>query len=132
MIVSIAAAALAAQLSVAPESVATPVMPQTVQYGVPVRPPPCGHGWDLSARDGMCYPNGYLPPQDQAARQYRYYGGGYGGGRYSVPCGHGTDRDSRDGRCYPTGTVPPQFQSGRQQYYDDDGYYDRPRRYYRY
>jgi hypothetical protein len=80
----------------------------------------------------MCYPNGYLPPQDQAARQYRYYGGGMGGGRYSVPCGHGADRDSRDGRCYPTGTVPPEFQSGRQHYYDDGGYYDRPRRYYRY
>ena len=133
MIVSIAAAALAAQLSVAPGSAVAPVTPQAVQYRVPVHPPPCGHGWDLSARDGMCYPNGYLPPQDQAARQYRYYRGGYGGGMgggYSVPCGHGTDRDSRDGRCYPTGTVPPEFQSGRQQYYGD-GYYDGRRRYYR-
>jgi hypothetical protein len=131
MIVSIAAAALAVQLSmtpgsaVAPDSVA-PVLPQTVQYRVPVHPPPCGHGWDLSARDGMCYPNGYLPPQDQAARQYqqRYYRGG----RYPVPCGHGTDLDSRDGQCYPTGTVPPQFQEGRR--YGGGGYYEGRRRYY--
>ncbi len=40
-----------------------------VQYRVPRHPPPCGNGWDLSARDGFCYPNGYLPPQDQEARQ---------------------------------------------------------------
>ena len=76
MIVSIAAAALAVQLSMTPGSAVAPVLaqaalPQTVQYRVPVHPPPCGHGWDLSARDGMCYPNGYLPPQDQAARQYQ-------------------------------------------------------------
>jgi carbohydrate-selective porin OprB len=95
---------------------------QTVQYGVPVHAPPCGHGWDLSARDGMCYPNGYLPPQDQAARQYQR---SYRGGHYPVPCGHGTDLDSRDGQCYPTGTVPPQYQQGRQQYYGDR-YYRRP------
>jgi hypothetical protein len=69
--------------AVAPDSVA-PVLPQTVQYRVPVHPPPCGHGWDLSARDGMCYPNGYLPPQDQAARQYqqRYYTIGVA----AIPC----------------------------------------------
>jgi hypothetical protein len=83
------------------------------------------------ARDGLCYPNGYLPPQDQAARQYqhqRYYRSG----RYPVPCGHGTDIDIRDGLCYPNGTVPPQFQQGRQRYYGDDGYYERrpQRRYY--
>jgi hypothetical protein len=133
MIVSIAAAALAVQLSMMPGSAVAPVspqagsphaiLPQAVQYGVPAHPPPCGHGWDLSARDGMCYPNGYLPPQDQAARQYqRSY---RGGGRYPVPCGHGTDLDSRDGQCYPTGTVPPQYQQGRQQYYGDR-YYRRP------
>jgi hypothetical protein len=129
MIVSIAAAALAVQLSMAPGSAAAPVLPQTVQYRVPAHPPPCDHGWDLSARDGLCYPNGYLPPQEQAARQQRYYRGG----RYPVPCGHGSDVDSRDGRCYPTGTVPKQYQQGRQQYYGD-GYFQRPPRgryYYR-
>jgi len=105
---------------------------QRVQYGVPRHPPPCGDGWDVSARDGMCYPNGYLPPQEQAARQYYYRGGGYGYGRYPVPCGHGADVDIRDGQCYPNGTVPPQFQQGRG-YYGGD-YYDRGprRRYYRY
>jgi len=131
MIVSIAAAALAVQLSMMPGSAAAPVLPQAalpqaVQYRVPVHPPPCGHGWDLSARDGMCYPNGYLPPQDQAARQYQRH---YRGGRYPVPCGHGTDLDSRDGQCYPTGTVPPQFQEGRR-YYGGGGYEGRRRYYY--
>lgn len=95
-----------------------------IQYrGVPVRPPPCGHGWDLSARDGMCYPNGYLPPQEMDAYRRGYHrGGGYHhGGRYPVPCGHGADIDIRDGQCYPNGTVPPQFQEGR-----------RGPRYYRY
>jgi hypothetical protein len=129
MIVSIAAAALAVQLSMTPGSAVAPVLdapvlPQAVQYGVPARPPPCGHGWDLSARDGLCYPNGYLPPQDQAARQYPRYDRG---GRYPVPCGHGADLDVRDGQCYPNGMVPPQYQQGRQQYYGD-GYYQRPPR----
>jgi hypothetical protein len=131
MIISIAAAALAAQLSVTPEAAGTRVSPQTVQYHVPAHPPPCGHGWDLSASDGLCYPNGYLPPQDQFSRQYRR---SYrGDGRYPVPCGHGADVDSRDGQCYPTGTVPPQFQEGRQRHYGE-GYYRRPppgRYYYR-
>jgi hypothetical protein len=95
--ISIAAAALAVQLSMTPGSAVSPVSPQPVQYRVPVHPPPCGHGWDVSARDGLCYPNGYLPPQDQAARQYQH---NYRGGHYPVPCGHGTDVDSRDGRCY--------------------------------
>lgn len=132
MIAAIAIVAL--QLSqVAPATGAEPQVYQ-VQYGVPVRPPPCGHGWDVSARDGMCYPNGYLPPQEQSARQYQYRGHGYGGGyrRHPVPCGHGADLDVRDGRCYPTGTVPPQFQQGRQRYYGDDYHDRRPRRsYYR-
>ena len=128
MIVSIAAAALAAQFSMTPGAAAAPVLPQPVQYQVFAHPPPCGHGWDLSARDGLCYPNGYLPPQEQAARQYPRY---HGGGRHPVRCGHGADQDSRDGLCYPTGTVPPQFQAGRQHYYGD-GYYRRPppRRHY--
>jgi hypothetical protein len=127
MIVSIAAAALAVQLSLTPGSavapdVVAPVSPQAVQYHVPPHPPPCGHGWDMSARDGLCYPNGYLPPQEQAARQYPRY---YRGGRYPVPCGHGADLDVRDGQCYPNGMVPPQYQQGRQQYYGG-GYYRRP------
>ena len=126
MIVSIAAAALAFQVGTIPESaVAPPVLPQAVQYRVPAHPPPCGHGWDLSARDGLCYPNGYLPPQEQAARRYRPY---YGDGRYPVPCGHGADVDSRDGLCYPNGAVPPQYQEGRQRYYGDR--YRRPPQYY--
>jgi hypothetical protein len=83
MIVSIAAAALAVQLSMTPGSAVATVLPQAVQYRVPAHPPPCGHGWDLSARDGMCYPNGYLPPQDQAARQYQYQRY-HRGGRYPV------------------------------------------------
>ena len=130
MIISIVAAALALQLgATAP---ATPPGLQTVQYRVPVHPPPCGHGWDLSARDGMCYPNGYLPPQEMDAyrRGYDRGGGYYGGGRYPVPCGHGADIDTRDGQCYPNGTVPPQFQQGRQGYYGDDYYDRRPRRRY--
>ena len=73
MFKSIAGVALALQVG-APASIPPEGAPriQTVQYyRVPAHPPPCGHGWDLSARDGLCYPNGYLPPQDQAARQYR-------------------------------------------------------------
>jgi len=70
MIITIAASALAIQLNIMPVRVAQPLV-QPVQYGVPVRRPPCGHGWDVSARDGLCYSNGYLPPQDQAARQYQ-------------------------------------------------------------
>lgn len=90
---------------------------QQIQYGVPRHPPPCGHGWDLSARDGMCYPNGYLPPQEMDAYRRGYRGGGYHrGGRYPVPCGHGADVDTRDGLCYPNGMVPPQFQQGRRYY----------------
>jgi hypothetical protein len=114
-----------------PGSAVAPPLPQAVQYRVPAHPPPCGDGWDLSARDGLCYPNGYLPPQEQAARQYPQYN--RGGGRYPVPCGHGADLDVRDGQCYPNGTVPPQYQQGRQQYYGER-YYQRPpqgRYYYR-
>ena len=122
MIVSLAAAALAAQLSIIPNVAVAPVSPQPVQYRVRPYPPPCGDGWDLSARDGLCYPNGYLPPQDQAARQHYQRGG-----RYPVPCGNGSDQDSRDGLCYPTGTVPLQYQQGRQRYYGE-GHYRRPPR----
>jgi hypothetical protein len=114
------AAVLALQLGLVHNAIAPPKL--HVQYGYG-RPPPCGHGWDLSARDGLCYPNGYLPPQEQAARQYPRY---YRGGRYPVPCGHGADVDSRDGQCYPTGTVPPQFQQGRQRYYGERYYRRRP------
>jgi hypothetical protein len=138
MLVTIASLALALQLnSPAPLASGEPIV-QQIQYRAYPHPPPCGHGWDLSARDGLCYPNGALAPQDQAARQrYRgqryeergyggreYYGGGegygdrgYRGGRYPVRCGHGADLDVRDGQCYPNGTVPPQFQSGRQPRY---------------
>jgi hypothetical protein len=125
MIASIVGLALAAQITVASPSSPGPdtSLVQRIQYGVPVHPPPCGTGWDLSARDGMCYPNGALPPQEQSARRGYYYSGGcYGGGpvyrdgRYPVPCGNGADLDVRDGQCYPTGTVPPRFQN-RPRYY---------------
>jgi len=134
MILDLAAALLVAQLGVAPtfSGGAAPVF--QVQYGAYGHPPPCGHGYDLDARDGMCYPNGMVPQQFQTGRQYPGSGGYYGGGgrddydeddddggvaqRYPVPCGHGADLDVRDGRCYPTGTVPPQFQNRpRRDYY---------------
>lgn len=121
------AAALLTGQALPVQDVRPPV--EQVQYGVPRRYPPCGHGWDLSARDGMCYPNGVLPPQEMDAYRRRYHDGGgyqregyyrgggqYRGGRYPVPCGHGADLDIRDGQCYPNGTVPPQFQQGRRHY----------------
>jgi hypothetical protein len=120
MLSNIASIALALQLAApvnTPNEAASAV--HEIQYRVPVRRPPCGHGWDISARDGMCYPNGYLHPEEMDAYRRGYHrGGGYhGGGRYPVRCGHGADVDLRDGLCYPNGTVPPQFQSGRQGYY---------------
>lgn len=131
MIISINAAVLALHFLTAMTH-DTPSEYQAVQYRVPVHPPPCGHGWDLSARDGMCYPNGYLRPQEMDAYRRRYDRGGgyYRGGRYPVPCGHGADVDIRDGQCYPNGTVPPQFQQGRQGYYGDDFEPGLRRRYY--
>lgn len=108
--------------------------PQTsveqIQYRVPRHPPPCGDGWDLSARDGLCYPNGFLAPQDQDAYQHHYRprrgyyeedrdyrNPRYESGRYPVPCrGDGVDLDIRDGRCYPTGTVPRRFQNRPENY----------------
>jgi hypothetical protein len=110
MIAGIVGLALAAQVV----AVDMPLL-ERAQYDVPMHPPPCGDGWDLSARDGMCYPNGYLPPQEQTARQ-GYYRGMYRGGRYPIPCGNGADVDIRDGRCYPNGTVPRRFQN-RPRYY---------------
>jgi hypothetical protein len=102
MINSVVAAILMFQMGPSLQQTIDPV-----QYRVYAHPPPCGDGFDLSARDGLCYPNGYLRPRDQAARQ------GYGGGRYPVPCGNGADVDSRDGQCYPNGTVPLRYQAGR-------------------
>jgi hypothetical protein len=105
MIVTIAAAAIAAHLAGAPAG-DTNYLVHQVQY--------CGNGYDIDIH-GRCYPNGVIPPQHQAAR--RYYGGRgyYGGG--PVPCGgDGVDLDVRDGRCYPTGTVPLRFQN-RPHYY---------------
>lgn len=77
MIVTIVAAALAAQLSgsPAPANDSTGLVHQ-------VRGGRCGHGYDIDIY-GRCYPNGVIPPQYQAARQYRgYYGDGRYGGRY--------------------------------------------------
>lgn len=76
MIVTIAAAALAAHLGGAPAPVVdTDSLVHQVRGGW------CGHGHDIDIY-GRCYPNGMIPPQYQAARQYRgYYGppGRYGG-----------------------------------------------------
>jgi hypothetical protein len=79
-------------------------------------PPPCGDGYDLDERDGLCYRNGEVPPQFQSGR---YYPLKYGGGRQPVQCGTGADLDSRDGFCYPTGTVPRRFQAARQRHRDN-------------
>ncbi len=58
MFMSIASVALALQVSTpVPFPNESETLVQEVQYRVPVHPPPCGHGWDLSARDGLCYPN---------------------------------------------------------------------------
>ncbi len=130
MLLAAIATILALHGSPAPQVDAPPGLIE-VQYGVPRHPPPCGNGWDVSARDGWCYPNGYLPPQEQQARRryYRpqydepgYYGEPqpyrpYGYQRRPVPCGDGADVDIRDGRCYPTGTVPRQFQNRPENYY---------------
>ncbi|GLR88001.1 hypothetical protein GCM10007857_47130 [Bradyrhizobium iriomotense] len=121
MIVTVLAAALAMGQAI-PVAVNSRPSIHQVQYGVPRHPPPCGNGWDLSARDGLCYPNGYLAPQEQDAYYRRGYGDGgyprYRNGRYAVPCGSdGVDLDIRDGRCYPTGTVPRRFQDRPENYY---------------
>ena len=68
MLVTIASLAFALQVGALAPDVREPSV-QEIQYRVYALPPPCGHGWDLSARDGLCYPNGMLPPQDQAARR---------------------------------------------------------------
>ena len=95
---------------------------QEIRYRRAGHPPPCGDGYDLDQRDGLCYGNGIVPPQFQSGR---YYPLEYGGGRRPVPCGHRADVDIRDGLCYPTGTVPRRFQAGRQGYhYRRDGYYE--------
>ena len=73
MIVTIAAAALAAHLAAAPAADTNSIVHQ-------VRGGWCGHGYDIDIH-GRCYPNGVIPPQYQAARRYRGYGayGRYGG-----------------------------------------------------
>jgi hypothetical protein len=83
MIISIAAAALAAHLGAAPvPSGDTNGLVQQVRGGS------CSHGYDIDIH-GRCYPNGVIPPQYQAARRYGYgQGYGYQGGRYPGRCGH--------------------------------------------
>ena len=48
--------------------------PRRDDYGYQVRRPVrCGNGADLDVRDGLCYPNGQVPPQFQNRPQrYRY------------------------------------------------------------
>jgi hypothetical protein len=61
MLLSIAAAALALQAGLPLLShLETPRHVEPIQYRAYAHPPPCGHGFDLSARDGLCYPNGFL------------------------------------------------------------------------
>jgi hypothetical protein len=74
MIVTIAAAALAAHLGAAP---AGDSLVHQVRRGW------CSHGYDIDIY-GRCYPNGVIPPQYQAGRQYYGGYGAYGryGGRY--------------------------------------------------
>jgi hypothetical protein len=86
MLLNVASVVLALQLGVPAHPLNDGGPPvQEIQYRVPVRPPPCGHGWDVSARDGMCYPTGSLHPRDQAARQYRRYRGDRYYGDYPRP-----------------------------------------------
>jgi hypothetical protein len=85
MIMTIAAAALAAQLGAAP-------MPSGDTNGLvqQVRGGSCSHGYDIDIH-GRCYPNGVIPPQYQAARQHRGYEayGRHGGRGYEA---YGRDR----------------------------------------
>jgi hypothetical protein len=76
MIVTIAAAALAAHLGAAPVGDINSLVHQ-------VRRRWCSHGYDIDVH-GRCYPNGVIPPQYQAGRQYYGGYGAYGryGGRY--------------------------------------------------
>jgi hypothetical protein len=123
MFASIAGVALALQLAEPAYALNESNRPvQEIRYRRHGRSPPCGHGYDADSRDGMCYPNGTVPPQFQSGR---YYPLEYGGGRRPIPCGHGADVDIRDELCYPTGTVPRRFQQGRQGYHTRrNGYYE--------
>jgi hypothetical protein len=67
MIVTIAAAAVAAHLGAAPAG-------DTNNFQV--RGGWCSHGYDIDIH-GRCYPNGVIPPQYQAARQGYYRGYNY-------------------------------------------------------
>jgi hypothetical protein len=100
MFASLAAAALIAQLG---SPVHTPSQGEAfvlqTQYRVYAHPPPCGDGFDLSARDGLCYPNGYLAPQDQAARRIS----GARVSRWQIP---GTVRQRMFGMANVTPTAP--------------------------
>ena len=75
MIVTIAAAALAAHLGAA-------LAGDTDNLVHQVREGWCSHGYDIDIH-GRCFPNGVIPPQYQAARQYGAYG--RYGGRYRDP-----------------------------------------------
>jgi hypothetical protein len=76
MFVSIATVALALQVGVPAlsPSESEPLV-QQIQYGggsrggrYPVR---CGHGADVDARDGLCYPTGTVPRRFQQGRRYQ-------------------------------------------------------------
>ena len=54
MIATIVGLAFAAQVAVGPPSTGSDMpLVERVQYRVPVHPPPCGRGWDLSAAAKM-------------------------------------------------------------------------------
>ena len=68
MFASIAGLALALQLGGPAYAVNEGNPPvQEIQYRRHGRPPPCGHGYDVDSRDGMCYPNGMVPPNTNRA-----------------------------------------------------------------
>jgi hypothetical protein len=73
---SLAAIAFVAQLAVRPPEIGGSELRHEAQYRPYGHPPPCGHGFDLDARDGFCYPNGMMAdagnsPQDQSAARSR-------------------------------------------------------------
>ncbi|WP_369723573.1 hypothetical protein AB8Z38_06290 [Bradyrhizobium sp. LLZ17] len=72
MVLGAAAAALALQLGMTAPTVQNET-PNLVQ----VREGPCSYGYDIDVY-GRCYPNGVIPPQYQAARQYPRYRDSYG------------------------------------------------------
>jgi len=112
MLFNIASVVLALQLGIPGHALSDgQAAVQEIQYRVPVRPPPCDHGWDVSARDGMCYPNGYLPPQELEANRRGYPAAGAITAVEGTQCRAGTVLTSISGtdNAIPTGWCPRSF-----------------------